>query len=81
MKAIFGKCSYVAERAYDTQREQRELRGENLPPLPLVPPPPVFDLPSLSDTDDDDNQGGDSESEEQPRGPQAQWEETLHDYR
>jgi hypothetical protein len=30
MKAIFGKCSYAAERAYDTQREQRELQGEHL---------------------------------------------------
>jgi hypothetical protein len=67
MKAIFGKCSYATERAYDTQREQRELRGEHLPPLPSVPPPPVFDLPSLSHTDDDDDdQGGDSESKEQP---------------
>jgi hypothetical protein len=82
MKAIFGKCSYAAERAYDTQREQRELQGEHLRPLPPVPPPPFFDLPSLSDTDDgDDDQGGDSESEEQPRGPPAQWEETLHNYR
>jgi hypothetical protein len=55
MKDIYGKCSYAAKRAYDTQREERELRGENLPPLPLVPPPPVFDLPSLLDTNDDDD--------------------------
>jgi hypothetical protein len=53
MKAIFGTCSYAAEKAYDTQREQRELRGQHLPTLPPIPSPPVYNLPSLSDTDDD----------------------------
>jgi hypothetical protein len=67
MKAMFGKCSYAVERAYDTQREQRELRGQHLPTLPPVPSPPVYYLPNLSDTDDDngDDQGETSESEEQ----------------
>jgi hypothetical protein len=67
MKAIYGTCSYAAERAYDTQREQRELRGHQLPTLPPVPSPLVYNLPSLSDTDDDngDVQGDASELEEQ----------------
>ena len=35
IKALFGKCTYAAERAYETQLEQREMRASaNLPPLP-----------------------------------------------
>jgi hypothetical protein len=64
MKAIFGKCTYVAERAYETQLEQRQQHGEHLPPLPSIPPPPQFDLPSLSDTESDDDVDDDSESKE-----------------
>jgi hypothetical protein len=40
LKEIFGKCTYAAERAYETQLEQREQRGDHLPPLPPPPPPP-----------------------------------------
>ena len=52
LKAIFSKCTYAAERAYETQLEQR---GDHLPPLPPPPPPPQYDLPSLSNTDSDDD--------------------------
>jgi hypothetical protein len=55
LKAIFGKCTYAAECAYETQMEQREQRGEHLPPL-APPPPPQYDLPSLSDIDSDDDE-------------------------
>jgi len=67
IKAVFGKYTYAAERAYDSQCEQRELRGQHLPTLPPVPPPPVYNLPSLSDIDDEngDDQGDASEPEEQ----------------
>jgi 2-oxo-4-hydroxy-4-carboxy--5-ureidoimidazoline (OHCU) decarboxylase len=42
IKAIFGKCTYAAERAYETQMEQWEMRAAiNLPPLP---PPPTSTL-------------------------------------
>jgi hypothetical protein len=66
MKAIFRTCSYAAERAYDTQREQRELIGQHLSTIPLIPSPLIYNLPSLSDTDDDngDDQDDASESEE-----------------
>jgi hypothetical protein len=40
LKAIFGKCTYAAERAYETQLEQCEQRGDHLPPLAPPPPPP-----------------------------------------
>ena len=55
MKAILGKCSYAAEIAYETQRELRELRGQHLPPLLTIPPPLVFELPTLSNINDDEN--------------------------
>jgi hypothetical protein len=61
LKTIFGKCTYAAERAYETQLEQREQRGDHLPPLPPPSPPPQFNLPSLSDTDSEDQE----EEEEQ----------------
>ena len=41
IKALFGKCTYAAERAYH-------------PPLPPSPPPPHYDLPSLLDSKDED---------------------------
>ena len=41
IKALFGKCTYVAERAYEIQMEQREMHAAaNLPHLPPPPPPP-----------------------------------------
>jgi hypothetical protein len=40
VEAIFGKCTYAAEHAYETQLEQRQQHGEHLPPLPYIPPPP-----------------------------------------
>ena len=41
IKAIFGKCTYATDRAYETQLEQHEQRAAgNLPPLPAPPPPP-----------------------------------------
>ena len=55
LKAIFGKCIYAADRAYETQLEQRQQRGQDLSPLPPMPPPPQYDLPSLSDIDSDDD--------------------------
>jgi hypothetical protein len=66
MKAIFGTCSYAADRAYDAHREERELIGQHLPTLPPVPSPPVYNFPNLLDTDDDngDDQGDACESEE-----------------
>jgi hypothetical protein len=33
LKGIFGHCAYASERAYQTQLEQREMRGAHLPPL------------------------------------------------
>jgi hypothetical protein len=80
MKTIFGKCSYAAERAYETQLKQRQQHGEHLPPLPPIPPPPQFDLPSFSDTESDDDVDADSESKERPRAPLANWQETLSVY-
>jgi hypothetical protein len=80
MKAIFGKCSYAIEHAYETQFEQRQQRGEHLPPLSPIPPPPQFDLLSFSDTKFDGDVGDDSESEERPRAPSADWQETLSGY-
>jgi hypothetical protein len=71
MKAIFGKCTYAAERAYETQIEQRHLCGDHLPPLPPIPSPPQFDLSSLLDTKSDDDVDDDSESKERPRAPSA----------
>ena len=54
IKAIFGKCTYAADRAYETQIEQREMRATaNLPPLPPPPPPPQYDFPSFSDSEED----------------------------
>jgi len=64
LKAIFGKCTYVAERAYETQLEQREQRGDHLPPLPPPPPPPQYGLPSLLDTDSDSDDDDDDEEEQ-----------------
>jgi hypothetical protein len=66
LKAIFGTCSYNAERAYQTQLEQREHRPSHLAPLPPVPSPPRFELPELSDSDDDDE----DEEEEEQQQPQ-----------
>ena len=40
LKTIFGKCTYAADRAYETQLEQRQQHGQDLPPLPPIPPPP-----------------------------------------
>jgi hypothetical protein len=77
MKAIFGKCSYAAERAYETRLEQRQQRGEHLPPLPPLPPPPQFDLSSFSDTKSDGDVDDDSESKERPRAPTTDWQETF----
>ena len=62
LKAIFGKCTYAADRAYETQLEQCQRHGQDLPPLPPIRPPPQYALPSLSDTDSDDD---DEEEEEQ----------------
>jgi hypothetical protein len=57
IKAIFGKCTYAAKRAYETQMEQQEMRvATNLPPLPPPPPPPHYDLPSLSDSKNEDEE-------------------------
>jgi hypothetical protein len=64
MKAISGKCIYATERAYETQLEQRQQRGEHLSPLPPIPPPPQFDLPRFSNIQSDDDVDDDSESEE-----------------
>ena len=72
LKAIFGKCTYAADRAYETQFEQRQQRGQDLPPLPPIPPPPQYDLSSLSYTDSDD--------EEEQQGQAADWDETLEGY-
>jgi hypothetical protein len=80
MKAIFRKCSYAAERAYETQLEQRQLCGEHLPSPPPIPLPPQFDLPSFSDIESDDDVDDDSESEERPHAPSADWQETLGGY-
>jgi hypothetical protein len=83
LKAIFGTCSYSAERAYQTQLELRELRPSHLPPLPPVPRPPTFDLPSFSDSDNDgkaeddqqaaDDDDDDDEEEDQPAS--EDWEQ------
>ena len=57
IKAIFGKCTYAAERAYETQMEQQEMRvATNLPPLPPPPPPPHYNLPSFSDFENEDEE-------------------------
>ena len=72
LKAIFGKCTYVADRAYETQLEQRQQHGHDLPPLPPIPPPPQYDLSSLSNIDSDD---------EEQQGQVADWDETLEGYR
>ena len=61
LKAIFSKYTYAADRAYETQLEQRQQRGQDLPPPPPIPPPPQYYLLSLSDTDSDD----DDEEEQQ----------------
>jgi hypothetical protein len=89
LKAIFGTCSYSAERAYQTQMEQRALRPSHLPPLPPVPRPPTFDLPSFSDSEreeDDQQAAGDDDSddddeEEEQQDQPADWEQqTLRGY-
>ena len=64
LKAIFGKSTYAADRAYETQLEQRQRRGQDLPPLPPIPPPPQYDLLSLSNIDSYDE---DDDEEEQGR--------------
>jgi hypothetical protein len=64
LKAIFGKCTYAVDRAYETQLEQRQQHGQDLPLLPPIPPPPQFDLPSLSDTESDDDDEEEEEEEE-----------------
>jgi hypothetical protein len=64
LKAIFGKCAYIADRAYETQLEQCQQRGQDLPPLSPIPPPPQFDLPILSDIDLDDEDDGEEEEEQ-----------------
>ena len=71
-------CTYAADRAYETQLEQRQQRGHDLPPLPPIPPPPQYDLPSLFDTDSDDE---DDDNEEEQQGRAADWDETLEGYR
>ena len=63
LKAIFRKCTYVADRAYETWLEQCQQHGQDLPPLPPIPPPPQYDLPSLSDTDSDDEDDDDEEEQ------------------
>ena len=73
LKAIFGKCTYAADRAYETQLEQRQQHGQDLPPLPPIPPLPWYDLLSLSDTYSDD--------EEEQQGRATDWDETLEGYR
>jgi len=82
LKAIFGTCSYSAERAYQTQMEQRALRPSHLPPLPPVPRPPTFDLPSFSDSEreEDDQQAArdddsDDDEEEEQQDQPADWEQ------
>ena len=72
LKAIFSKCTYAAERAYETQLEQH---GDHLPPLPPPPPPPQYDLPSLSNTNSDDD-----DDEEEEQGCDVGWPETLAEY-
>jgi len=53
IKAIFGKCPYVAKRAYETQMKQWQMRAAaNLPPLPPPPPPSQYDLPSFLDSEE-----------------------------
>ena len=39
LKAIFGKCTYAADRVYETQLEQHQQGGHDLPPLSPIPPP------------------------------------------
>ena len=70
IKAIFTTCTYAARTTYqdwlenhEANREAREHAG--LPPLSLVQSPPRFDnLPSLSDTDLEDQE--EEEEQEQP---------------
>ena len=53
IKALFSLSTYAAVTAYQTRLESHEYRDKaDLPPLPPPQSPPRFDdLPSLSDTD------------------------------
>lgn len=52
MKALFSFCTYAADIAYQSWLENHQYREKaDLPPLSPPQPPPRFDnLPSLSDT-------------------------------
>ena len=62
IKAIFTTFTYAARTAYQDRLENREANQEarehaGLPPLSLVQSPPRFDdLPSLSETDSEDEE-------------------------
>ena len=62
IKAIFTTCMYAVRTAYEDRLENREANREareraGLPPLSPVQSPPRFDnLPSLSDTDSEEEQ-------------------------
>jgi hypothetical protein len=73
LKGIFGHCAYAYERAYQTQLEQREMRGAHLPPPDSIPPP-QFHPPSFTDSDDDE--GDEHEQEQHSQG----WDETLFSF-
>jgi hypothetical protein len=74
LKGIFGHCAYAFERAYQTQLEQKEMRGAHLPPLDPIPPSPQFHPPSFTDSDDDE--GDKHEQEQHSQG----WDETLFSF-
>ena len=78
LKAIFSKCTYAADRVYETQLEQHQQRGQDLPPLPPILSLPQYDLPSISDIDSDDE---DNDDDEEQQGRAADWDETLVGYR
>ena len=62
IKAIFTTCTYAARTAYQDRLENHEANWEareraGLPPLsPALSPPNFDDLPSLSETDSEDEE-------------------------